>query len=128
MEIARKNTIPATAKISPTIGIKNNSIIAAAMAIKIIIIISRMDPIKLLMDKYTPNKVYMTAVTTPFDFPSMDFAVITVSIIGVIILSMRLMMSDVMSATEFRILSTSWRISFTILIISPTVAVTILIV
>ena len=50
MEIARKNTIPATAKISPTIGIKNNSIIAAAMAIKIIIIISRMDPIKLLMD------------------------------------------------------------------------------
>ena len=128
METARKNIIPAAAKISPTIGIKNNSIIAAAMAMRIIITISRMDPIKLLMDKYTPNKVYMTAVTTPFDFPSMDFAVIMVSIIGVIMLRMRLMISDVMSATEFRILSTSLRISLIILIISPTLAVTILIV
>ena len=128
METARKNTIPATAKISPMIGIKNNNIIAAAMAINIIITISRMDPIKLLMDKYTPNRVYMMAVTTPFDFPSMDFAVIMVSVNGAIILRMRDMMSDVMSATEFRILFTSSRMSFTMLIISPTVAVTILIV
>lgn len=56
-DIARKNIIPAAAKISPTIGIKNNNMIAAAMATKIIITISRMEPIKLLMDKYTPSKV-----------------------------------------------------------------------
>ena len=128
IDIARKNTIPATAKMSPIIGIKNNKIIAAAIAIKIRITISRMEPIKLFIAKYTPKRVYMMPVITPFDFPIRDFTVIIVSVSGVIIFSIRDMMSDVMSETEFRILFTSSRISLIMLVISPTVAVTMLIV
>ena len=57
ISIAIKNIIPAAAKISPTIGIKNNKIIAAAIAIKIRITISRMEPITLFIAKYTPKSV-----------------------------------------------------------------------
>lgn len=128
MEIAIKNMIPAAANMSPTIGIKNSSIIAAAIAIKITIIISSIDPIRLFIAKYIPNKVYITAVKIPFDFPTIDLTVIIVSINGVIIFNILDIMFDVMSDMELRILLTSSRMSFTIFSISPTVAVIMLIV
>lgn len=128
MEIAIKNMIPAAASMSPTIGIKNSSIIAAAIAIKITIIISSIDPIRLFIAKYIPNNVYITAVKIPFDFPTIDLTVIIVSINGVIIFNILDIMFDVISDMELRILLTSSRMSFTIFSISPTVAVIILIV
>ena len=127
-DIIRKKIIPAAANMSPTIGIKNNNIIAAAIAINIMITISSIDPIRLFIAKYTPNKVYITAVKMPFDFPTMDFTVTIVSISGVIIFNILDIIFDVMSDTELRILFTSSRMSFTIFSISPTVAVIMLIV
>ena len=55
-DIIRKKIIPAAANMSPTIGIKNNNIIAAAIAINIMITISSIDPIRLFIAKYTPIK------------------------------------------------------------------------
>ena len=127
-DIIRKKIIPAAANMSPTIGIKNNNIIAAALAINIMITISSIEQIRLLIAKYTPNKVYITAVKMPFDFPTMDFTVIIVSISGVIMFNILDIMLDVMSFTDLRILFTSSRMSFIILYISPTIAVIILIV
>ena len=127
-DIIRKKIIPATANMSPTIGIKNNNIIAAAIAIKIIITISSNDPIRLFIAKYTPNKVYITAVKIPFDFPTMDFTVIIVSISGVIMFNILDIMLDVISDMELRILLTSSRMLFIIFSISPMIAVIILIV
>ena len=125
-DIIRKKIIPAAANMSPTIGIKNNNIIAAAIAINIMITISSIDPIRLFIAKYIPNKVYITAVKMPFDFPTMDFTVIIVSISGVIMFNILDIISDVMSVMELRILLTSSRMSFITLNISPTAAVIIL--
>ena len=90
--------------------------------------ISSIDPIRLFIAKYTPSKVYITAVKIPFDFPTMDLTVTIVSMSGVIIFKILDIISDVMSVMELRILLTSSRMSFITLYISPTAAVIMLIV
>ena len=100
---------PNAAAIATTI---QSAIIAAPIAIRIITMISNMDLSPDCMASYAPSRVYNAVVMMPSIFPIMSLMLNDIRTTGCMTFSMRLITSEMMDDTAFRMLLINVRMSF----------------